>query len=123
KPQFYFTSSMKVYIVTKMEHCDDYKCAETNYAVVKITQDKEKAYEFAHNEQLEYMCRNNHVANGKDNEEETHDLPTYSRDEKDKTWEVSYGKLIKLFNKILDEPEFTTMASQTRYSVEEHMVE
>ncbi|KAF8925033.1 hypothetical protein BGZ47_003515 [Haplosporangium gracile] len=113
---------MKIYIITKMEHNDDYKRGETNYAVVKITQDKEKAYEFAHNEELKYMCLYDHVTDGK-NDEDTRGLPIYNRDEKDETWEVSYGKLIKLLDEILEKPRYTMMACQERYSVEEHMVE
>lgn len=114
---------MKQYIVTEMYHSDDYKHPETNRKIVKVTQDKEKAYEFAHNRQLEYMLWGGHVADGENDEENKRGLPTYSRDEKDETWKVSYDKLIELFEEVLPEPEFSTMASQTRYLVEEHTVE
>ncbi|KAF9428285.1 hypothetical protein BGZ94_002873 [Podila epigama] len=112
---------MNVYIVTKMYHGDDYKCLETNFKIVKVTRDKEKAYELAHNKQLEYMRCYEDVA--EENDENKGDSPTYSRNGKDESWEVSYLKLIELFDEILPEPEFTLMASQTRYQVHEHTVE
>ncbi|KAG0275313.1 hypothetical protein BGZ95_008937 [Linnemannia exigua] len=112
---------MKVYVVSQMDHYDDYKRGETGYTIVKVIQDKEKAYEFAHNKQLKDMRKDNLVA---DNDEENEEgLPTYSRDEKDKTWKVSYGKLIKYFDKVLNEPEFTAMASQRRFLVVERTLE
>ncbi|KAG0380964.1 hypothetical protein BGX24_002184 [Mortierella sp. AD032] len=113
---------MKVYIISKMEHCDDYKRAETTYTIVKVTRDKEKAYEFAYKKQIKAMRMNDYLASD-DNKDNEDGLPTYSRDEKDETWKVSYGKLIKHFDKVLRKPEFTSMASQLRFLINERTLE
>ncbi|KAF9278764.1 hypothetical protein BGZ88_000375 [Linnemannia elongata] len=111
---------MKVYIATKMEHDDDYKRPETKHTVVRVCCDKEKAYEFAHNNQLKYMRSEEYLADGKYHGENNSGLPTYSRSEKVKSWKVSYGKLIKLFSELLPEPEFSMKASQIRFLIKEH---
>ncbi|KAF9121285.1 hypothetical protein BGW39_010647 [Mortierella sp. 14UC] len=118
---------MKVYVVTKMDHTDCYKHAETDYTIVKITRDKEKAYELAHNQQVKAMCDDCLVRDGesddKDKDDVYNELPTYIRDEEDESWKVSYGKLIELFYKVLPEPEYTVMVNQVLYSVEEHALD
>jgi hypothetical protein len=111
---------MKVYIVTKMEHDDDCKRPETKHTIARVFRDKEKAYEFAHNKQLKYMLSEEYLADGKKDEANNRGLPTYSRGEKDKSWKVSYEKLIKLFVEVLPKPEFTMKASQIRFLVKEH---
>jgi len=94
-----------------MDHNDEYKRPETNYKIIRVLQDKERAYKRAHYKQLEYV-----------RSEKDYLGVTYHRDANDESWEVSYGKLIEFFDKNLPKPEFTMMACQTRYLVEEHVV-
>ncbi|KAG0220874.1 hypothetical protein BGX31_010449 [Mortierella sp. GBA43] len=103
---------MKVYSITSMYHYDDYKRAETTSRILKITRDEESAYMFAHNNQLEVMGRYIEKEPGEE----------YKRVDGE-PWVISYHKLIEHFDNLLCEPQFTMMASQHRYLVEEHMVE
>ncbi|KAF9289848.1 hypothetical protein BGZ88_007596 [Linnemannia elongata] len=105
---------MKVYVVTKMEHSYDYKRPETNHTIAKIYRNKEKTY----------MRLYKHVTDGENGEEdEGDDDEENTRVDKDESWKVSYGKLIEVFDEVLPEPEFSIMASHTRYLVKEHTLE
>ncbi|KAG0373637.1 hypothetical protein BGX24_011439 [Mortierella sp. AD032] len=119
-----------------MNHSDCYKHPGKDHTNVKATRDKDTAYKFAHDQQVEYMCLSGLIIDGNDKSkvdnntddnnkgsDDDDELSTYPRNDKDESWKVSHGMQIELFDDLLDEPEFTEMASQTRYLVEEHSVE
>ncbi|KAF9965506.1 hypothetical protein BGZ70_004702 [Mortierella alpina] len=111
---------MNVYIVTEMQHSDDYKRPSTEYVIKKVFRVKEEAYEFAHDQQLHSIQENMVEEDSQGRNQPA--LKTYSRDRHDPSWEVSYTKLMEVFEEILPEPEFDTMASHIRYTVQEHPV-
>ncbi|KAG0049040.1 hypothetical protein BGZ83_006116 [Gryganskiella cystojenkinii] len=119
----------KVYVVTKMDHCDNFKRPGTHYEVVRVFKDQGQAYEFAHDHQVLAMQMDGFLAHKTAKETNKWKMipnpPKYVRDEKmdGGSWKVSHEKLIKLLYEILPPPEFYMMASHVRFDVKEITVD
>jgi len=112
---------MKIYIVLKMTHCDDYKRGGAETEVMKVFRDKEAAYKLAHEIQVEGLLDLEFITL-EDFEENEGRMLVYARDPED-SWEVSHAKAIGLLDEFLPEPKYTDSATQYRCTVEEKTVE
>jgi len=113
---------MKVYVILKTENRFErsHKRSDASQEVVTVFRNKEKAYEFAHNNLLEYLRDRYHPCD--DVEWDSEAVNEYIRDETE-PWKVSFRKVQGLLSDVLGQTKFGDLSTHRTFEVVESSLE